>query len=144
MNRTGMRPQINTVPGILRVAVAALTLVGAGLLHAGPSTYQCKITHTYRSDKTTGLFEPAQAVDLPYEFTVDRQTGRLTGGGLFDDGKATSRTVFHQGDRDFPFRRIADYGNGTVDFLQVNEIEDGPVKTFVATSMWFVASGLCR
>ena len=82
---------------------------------------------------------------LKKEFTVNRQTGQITGGGFVNTMSGQMPTVYDYLPLENGYKAITIYKpNPTVDYLQINEYVDGPKKSFIYKGAWgTTVTGLC-
>lgn len=82
---------------------------------------------------------------LGKEFTVNRQTGQITGGGFVNTMSGQMPQVFDYLPSENGYKAITIYTpNFTVDYLQINEHIESPKKSFVYKGAWgTTVTGLC-
>ena len=133
-----------------RTIIVVLGVIGAmcfGLSAslASPSTYECVIKTEYRLEDS-GLIVPVSkdvATSLGDRFMVDRETGRIIGGGT-DNKIAKEFHVIQRGDANL-FAVISTYWGGTTDYLQINQFVQTPEKPFLLVFKGFwIHGGTCR
>ena len=82
---------------------------------------------------------------LGKEFTVNRQTGQITGGGFINTMSGQMPKVFDHLPSENGYKAITIYNpNFTVDYLQINEFVESPEKPFIYKGAWgTTVTGLC-
>ncbi|MFY2509331.1 hypothetical protein ACN3E9_13820 [Vibrio pectenicida] len=82
---------------------------------------------------------------LGKEFTVNRQTGQITGGGFVNTMSGQMPQVFDHLPSENGYKAITIYKpNFTIDYLQINEYVESPKKPFVYKGAWgTTVTGLC-
>jgi hypothetical protein len=84
-------------------------------------------------------------ISLGKEFTVNRQTGQITGGGFVNTMSGQMPQVYDYLPSENGYKAITIYKpNFTVDYLQINEYVESPKKPFIYKGAWSkTVTGLC-
>lgn len=129
---------------------AALFVFSINGASAGVKSYQCEILQIHSLDERGKLRELRPKLVLGKRFSVDRDTGKVSGPDAgfpwtFADGTAT---IASRGSSDNNFKVFhqapAAKGGAHTTLLQVNESGTEATKTFVAVTGNEVYSGTCQ
>ena len=131
---------------MVRVAVIVLSLLLSASVYAGPNTYLCSVLHTKVLDESGGLADDDYFSDIDPRFTVDRQTGQVTGGLLDNSGMDIS--LYDSGSTEMSFKVTAVTTSPVKHamYLQINEVVEGNAKPFIGirSPNSVLLTGLCE
>ena len=121
------------------------------LLLAGNSyasnNFKCIVKDSFTLENNGMLSKKTNAAKnkINKEFTVNRQTGQMTGGGFINTMSGQMPIVYNHMPSENGFKAITIYKpNYTVDYLQINEYVKGKEKPFFYKGAWGgMVSGLC-
>ena len=100
---------------------------------------------TFGKDGTLSHSTAVAKSKIGEEFTVNRQSGQITGGGLVNTMSGQMPVVYNYLPNENGYKAITIYKpNQTVDYLQINEYIEGDKKPFFYKEAWGTTlSGLC-
>jgi len=98
------------------------------------NNFKCSVHDAYTLGKN-GKIDQSNNVakkTLGKEFTVNRQTGQITGGGFVNTMSGQMPQVYDHRPSENGYKAITIYKpNLTVDYLQINEYVESPKKPFI-------------
>lgn len=131
----------------MKIALLAITCGFCSMGINASDNFKCLVLDAYTLgddgyiDKTSNVAKNA----LRKEFTVNRQTGQITGGGFVNTKSGQMPQVFNYLPSENGYKAITIYEpNFTVDYLQINEFVKSAQKPFVYRGAWGITvTGLC-
>ncbi|MFL0802401.1 MAG: hypothetical protein K6L81_01700 [Agarilytica sp.] len=80
------------------------------------------------------------------EFTVNRSSGLISGGGLTNSMSGIMPSVYDYRPKDNGYKAVTHYKpNNTIDYLQINQFTEGNEKPFFFKGAFgTMVSGICR
>mgnify|MGYP007047543049 CR=1 FL=1 len=127
--------------GRFYVLLLAIVLASTPAFSKG---YKCEVKsgEWFDSEDTSGELVEHPLIEYHQEFVVDRVTGRMIG-DLSNTNSFGEPKILHLGNKEYSFRSITIYENGTVALLQVLEYHEGLQKPFLFIDGTNVYSGKC-
>ena len=111
----------------------------------GELAYTCEVIHVYALADDGSLQTSSMEKEFRgNQFSVSRVTGEIIG-YVVPTLLAKATRVINQGNHEYSFKAIADFGN-QVQLIEVQEFAQGQQKPFIATSMGGagIVTGVCR
>ena len=109
--------------------------------------FKCVVKEAYTLDANGKLSTKADSAKnkINKEFTVNRQTGQMSGGGFVNTMSGQMPSVYNYLPNENGFKAITIYKpNFTVDYLQIDEYVDGKNKPFIYKGAWgTIVTGIC-
>ena len=131
----------------MKILLTTLLLLTFNISYAS-GDFKCVVKEAYILDSNGKLNAKANSAKskINKEFTVNRQTGQMSGGGFINTMSGQMPTVFNYLPNENGFKAITIYKpNFTVDYLQINEYEEGKNKPFFYKGAWgIIATGICN
>ncbi|MEJ2526400.1 MAG: hypothetical protein P8Y73_12680 [Desulfuromonadales bacterium] len=111
---------------------------------AGQNQYVCEIFGEYHVNEN-GMFTAIDSPLVGQSFTVDRDSGSVTGKPFATDQSGMEQTLVQKGDSSGRFKLVSTYANPhKVQILTIDEAVNGKVKPFWGTDSHFIFTGLCE
>lgn len=114
----------------------------------GRGDFRCTVKESLRLGDSGTLVSGTEVAkkNLEKEFIVDRETGRMSGGGFTNHMSGENPTVYDYKPDENGYKAITIYEpNHTVDYLKIKEYVDGEEKPFIYLGAWGeIVSGTCR
>ena len=111
------------------------------------NNFKCSVIDAYTLEENGKINHSSNVAKnaLGKEFTVNRQTGQITGGGFVNTMSGQMPKVYDHLPSENGYKAITIYRpNFTVDYLQINEYVKSPKKPFIYKGAWgTTVTGLC-
>lgn len=124
-----------------------LVMVFFSMTASASKNFKCTVLDavTFGKDGTLSHSTAVAKSKIGEEFTVNRQSGQITGGGLVNTMSGEMPVVYNYLPNENGYKAITIYKpNQTVDYLQINEYLEGRKKPFFYKEAWGTTlSGLC-
>jgi hypothetical protein len=131
----------------MKSAIVLITSVLFSLSTYASNNFKCSVLDAFTLGKNGKIDQSSNVAKnaLGKEFTVNRQTGQITGGGFVNTMSGQMPQVFDYLPFENGYKAITIYTpNFTVDYLQINEYIESLKKPFVYKGAWgTTVTGLC-
>ena len=111
------------------------------------NNFKCSVLDAYTLGENGKIDQSSNVAKktIGKEFTVNRQTGQITGGGFVNTMSGQMPQVFDYLPSENGYKAITIYKpNFTVDYLQIKEYVESPKKPFIYKGAWgTTVTGLC-
>ncbi|WBU58729.1 hypothetical protein [Paracoccus sediminicola] len=129
---------------ITLLLLLGLFLVAPHGLAAGPSSYICQFTNFKIPGTNTENREWVGEKAMETTVAIDRITGRVIH-PVIGNTSFSNVTLLNEGSASWGFKALADSGEGGhVRYYEVQEYDEGDVKTFLAIADGIAFFGECR